>query len=292
MNPTAGASRVGGDLVADHRPAPGHQVDHARRQIGRRRCTRRAAPRTRWWSAPAPDDGVAVGERRRDDLAGHRVRPVPRADQPRRRRAAPASSSTRLRGVDRRRQQPLHPGRLGGRHLEVGDQLGRPRRSASARLAACPGRGRACARGPRGARRCAAGDAPHRGGPVERRERPPMPGQASLAAVDRPLRVGPGALGHRADHLAGRRAASLRAPRRSPMRPTRLRRTSGAPRPTSSPPGSGGGGPEGRPPRSVDPGPLTRPGSPCGSPPGRSPGSSARPSPPRRPRAPTGTSTP
>ena len=44
---------VAGDLVADHRARPGHEVEHARRAGRRRRCTPRAPPRTPRSTAPA-----------------------------------------------------------------------------------------------------------------------------------------------------------------------------------------------------------------------------------------------
>ena len=72
--------------------------------------------------APAPTPrrsrtrSPAPGSRR------HRVRPVPRADD-RDDAARHAVEQHPLVRVDRRRHQALHPGGVGGRHLEVGDQL-------------------------------------------------------------------------------------------------------------------------------------------------------------------------
>ena len=78
---------IAGDLVPDDRPRAGDQVEHSRREIrlGDASGQRHGAHGRR--RGGRPDHRVAAGQRRGDQLGGHRVGPVPRTDHPTRPRA-------------------------------------------------------------------------------------------------------------------------------------------------------------------------------------------------------------
>ncbi len=193
-------ARVAGDLVADRRARPGDEVEDARRQIrlgdalGERDRGDRRRRRGR------PDDGVAGGERGRDQLGGHRVRPVPRRDHADHAARAPHEQHALARR-DRVRQPALEPLAVLGGVAPVLDEL----LDLVARLdaQACPGRASACASARRGAsrpdRRC---------GASRRRARTPS------CATRRRLRGSPRR--SRGVRRRGHPAEPRRSPRRSP----------------------------------------------------------------------------
>ena len=137
----AGDQRMPDHGVTDNRAWPGDEVEHASGQtrllkdLGQQRATGRRGRRR------DPDDGVAGGQRRREDLGTHRVRPVPRADDADHAERHPRGEHPAVRR-GRRGQRAGHPLGVLARHREVDRRARRPRRRPR-RPAACPGPGRA-----------------------------------------------------------------------------------------------------------------------------------------------------
>jgi hypothetical protein len=116
------SARTGHDLVADDAPGAGDQVEHARRKLRVDDALRELDCAHRGRSGRRPDHGVSGGERRRQDLRRHRVRPVPRshgADDPSR----DAIDEDALGCVHGRWHQTVDARRVGGGHSEVLLQL-------------------------------------------------------------------------------------------------------------------------------------------------------------------------
>ena len=184
------------------RPAgTGHQVEHPRREVGLRDALGHADRADAGGGRGRQHHGVAVRERRRDDLGRHRVRPVPRADD----RHDPerhAVQEDALAGVDRRRDDPSASGSRRPRPCRSRRSAPRPRPEPRPR-AACPGRARACARGRPGGRRS-----------PRRRASSPPPGRTPTAPPSR-ARPGRPPRSH-----ARRRRGCPRGPSRSPRRST------------------------------------------------------------------------
>ena len=118
----AGEARVARDLVADDRARPGDEVEDARRKVGVDDRASQLAGADRRRGRRRPDDGVARGERGRDQLGGHRVGPVPRADHPDRPARAAHQHHAVTRGERVRKLAP-EPLRVLGRHPPVLDEL-------------------------------------------------------------------------------------------------------------------------------------------------------------------------
>ena len=122
MNPTVATPGVRGHLVADHGAGAGDEVEGTGRQVGlgdhlgERHRAHAGRGRRR------EDDRVPAREGGRNDLAGHRVRPVPRADDARHAARDPVDEHAVALG-HRRRDEALDPHGVGRRHLEVRDQL-------------------------------------------------------------------------------------------------------------------------------------------------------------------------
>ena len=76
----AGHQRMACDLIADHRAGAGHQVHGACREVGLGQALHQLHTDRRRRTGRRPDDGIAPGERRGDELGRHRQRPVPRGD--------------------------------------------------------------------------------------------------------------------------------------------------------------------------------------------------------------------
>ena len=76
-NPTDRDTRVARDLVADLVARAGHEVEDAGREVRLEDRLRQRDGALAGQTGGVPDDGVAGGERGRDQLRGHRVRPVP-----------------------------------------------------------------------------------------------------------------------------------------------------------------------------------------------------------------------
>ncbi len=72
-----GHVRVGHELIADDRARPGDEVEHSRRQVCLGDALRQQRRAVGGCRGRRPDDRVPDGQRRRHDLRGHRVRPVP-----------------------------------------------------------------------------------------------------------------------------------------------------------------------------------------------------------------------
>ena len=115
-------SRAPGDLVADDgTPARDHREDTGW-ELGVHDALRKLHGADRGRRGGSPDDGVPGCERGREELGGHRVRPVPRRDHADD-AARDAVAEDPLRRVDRRRHRPVQPLHVCGRHPPVLDQL-------------------------------------------------------------------------------------------------------------------------------------------------------------------------
>jgi hypothetical protein len=189
--------RVARDLVADDGARPGDEVESAGRQVGvgdaagKRDGTNRGRRRRR------PHDRVAAGERRRDQLGRHRVRPVPGADH----------ANDAPRAADQQHPLPRgdRVGQLAGETLSVlgghapvlhelidlVERLG-PQRFA---LVKCQRPGELVA-----TRLDDVADRVHRRGALKRGQAGPAAGRLACRG-DRPLGVAPIALRNRGDQL-------------------------------------------------------------------------------------------
>ena len=172
--------RARGDLVADDGARAGDHREHAGRQLrvddalGELHRAERGRGRGR------PDDRVAGGERRRDQLRGHRVRPVPRRDDADD-AARHAVGEDPLRRIDRGRHRAVRAASRPRRPCASRRRAPRPRRTPR-RAAACPGRGSACARGRRAAPRSGRRRAPS---PPLARRRTARPSRAARRSPPR-----------------------------------------------------------------------------------------------------------
>ena len=134
---------VRGHLVAHHRARARHQVEGTRRQVG---LADRSGERHRAHAGRrrrCQDDGVPAREGGREDLSGHRVRPVPRADDA---RHAARYAVARTLGCLRSRTAGSGPRRARRRPPPSRSTRSAPRpRRTPPPAAACPGPAPACA---------------------------------------------------------------------------------------------------------------------------------------------------
>ena len=193
-----GGSGVGGDLVPDDGAGSGHEVEHAGWEVRGDQAFGQADGAQGGVRGRVPDHRVAGRQGGGDQLAGHRVRPVPWRDDPDD-AARDAIDEDALVRVDRGRHEALDASRVGGRHPEVGDQLvdfaiafGEERLALVERQGPCQVVAPFLDRGRHPFKCCRA---------VEGRQARPALARRSCCR-DGPPRVGPGALGDGGDDLA------------------------------------------------------------------------------------------
>ncbi len=193
-------ARVARDLVADGRAGAGDEVEDAGRQVGLGHALGQRDPGDGGRGRRRPDDGVAGGERGRDQLGRHRVRPVPGRDHADH-AARPAQQEDALVAGDRVGHASLQPLSVLGGVAPVRDQLLDLVARLGDRLALVE---RQRVREALAAPLDLLGDAVQRGGPLECAQRAPShrrPGSPRRSPAAR---------------RRGRPRGSPRSPRRSP----------------------------------------------------------------------------